>query len=192
MEMQVLKIGQPFTGNIGEHEGAKINWWSNGCEIIFAIENPTPLEIEAFGKGTFELALSVVNNMPFISFQVYDPCKGFGDGTTTRLAIPWQEMPMHISKIDPMYLPNIDKQRDNPQMRLLITCVLIDYDTKVIFQLRAFTVSPAFVNKMFEALITTAEYYTFSSYAEGVNKVFGLYEVGEIAKKALITCLSGS
>lgn len=191
-DLEIITLGQTLDWR-HEAEGARITWVENRCQIVIAYQNLKTAEIEGVRSGIFELALNVIDQMPFLCFRIFQVAagKGFGPARPAKIVLSWQECPLHIARIPPDDLPHFDAFRTTPEARLSIAVILTDWPGMTVKALRYFTVSPFFTQKLIEALLSTAAAYTRDSYAAAIYRIFDQYPVNSIAEASRIRCKSG-
>ncbi|MDB9538988.1 hypothetical protein [Anabaenopsis arnoldii] len=176
-------------------EGALVSWFS-GLEIVANFSNPSPREIDGFANGEFELALNVINDIPWFCFRIFSliPKKGFGR-KEYRVILPWQECPFHASRIDPQSLQRIEElaleAEENKELRVATNVILLDFPSNTVLSLRRFTLSPFFTRKLFTAVLDTKAAHTSESYEQGVTATFDEFPVNAIGESSRVRCKSG-
>lgn len=176
-------------------EGALVSWFS-GLEIVANFSNPSPREIDGFANGEFELALNVINDIPWFCFRIFSQShsKGFGR-KEYRVILPWQECPFHAARIDPPLLQRIEKlaleAEENKELRVATNVILLDFPSNTVLSLRRFTLSPFFSRKLFTSVLDTKAAHTSESYDQAVSEVLARYPVDSIGESSRVRCKSG-
>ena len=185
-------LGAPILRDHPE-DGARFQWCASHCELMMAFEHLRPAEVEAISAGAFEFGLTVIDQMPFVCFRVFQakPSKGFGRPRIGKLVWPWQECPLHLSRFDPDTLPAFDDFRATPNVRLAIAVILAERPSLVVKALRYFTLSPSFTQALIDALLSTVAAHTREGYEAAVRSIYAAYPPNGLGEQCQVRCWSG-
>jgi len=192
-ELGLITIGQIHPRSL-DAEGAEFNWNAGWPELTMTFREPSPKEQQAVESGTFEVALNVIDQVPFLCFRIFqiadaDP---FGQRKPATLILPWQECPIHLVQIHPDRLPAFDAVLQNPEFSLPMAAVLTDLETGRVRAVQQFILSAFLSRSLVEALLSTFPCYTPVSYPAAVDRIFANYPLNSIGETARIRCRSGT
>lgn len=148
--MLTLTLNSSFYRPIYE-QGASLNYFvteenSGHWELLWAIASPTESEIEGMSKGSIECRLAVVENIPFFCFRAL---------YLDEVVIPWQEGPFNGNFI-PGGKQYFEFERiamlSNPEIRIGLPIILVDYMDLRIQAMRFSSLSPEFSKSLLEAI----------------------------------------
>jgi len=190
--LEIVQVGQPID-RPQETEGARLTWTEDHCELMMSFASLKAAEVRGVEQGVFEFGLNVVEQIPFVSFRIFQVSsgKGFGKPAIGKVVLPWQECPFHLSRFDLDVMPHFDEFRAQTEARLSMAVILTDYPSLVVRALRYFTLSPFFTQKLIDALLETAPAHTREGYEAAVKRVFAQYPVNTIGDGARVRCKSG-
>ena len=191
----VIAVGDKFYKNMPQ-EGALASWTGGGLEIAIALNQPTPGELRGAREGVFEMGLTVVNEIPWICFRIFhiqEQVRGFG-ATAHKVeeALGWHECPFHAVRIAPEYLQDIAEfDFLNPELRIGVTAVVLDWPSHKVKALRRFSLSPFFSRELCSAILDTDDLHTSESYDQEITRLYRDTPVGELGESTRIRCRSG-
>ncbi|MBF2086633.1 hypothetical protein [Thermoleptolyngbya sp. C42_A2020_037] len=187
----LITVGQRHTRSL-DAEGAEFTWRSDWVELTLTFRNPSLAEQWAVESGVFEVALNVVEQVPFLCFRIFQVDKYAGPGRTkpATLVLPWQECPFHLCQLHPEQLPNFDPVLHNPNFQLPLAVVLTDLETKRVRAVRQFALGSFLSRSFVEALLKTFPHYTRLSYPNAVDRILAKHQINTIGDSARIRCRS--
>jgi hypothetical protein len=188
----LITVGQSHTKSL-DTEGAEFVWSADWVELTLTFRNPSLAEQWAIESGIFEVALNVVEQVPFLCFRIFQ-VETHGQLNHTKpatLVLPWQECPFHLSQLSPDQLPTFDPVLHDPCFRLPLAVVLTDLESKRVRAIRQFTLNPFLSQALVDALLTTFPCYTRYSYPHAVDRILAKHPVNTIGDSARIRCRSG-
>ena len=192
----VIAVGHKFYRNIPQ-EGALAAWTGGGLEIAIALNQPTPGELLGAREGVFEMGLAVVNEIPWVCFRIFqlqEPVRGFGaPARKVELALGWHECPFHAVRISPEDREDIESfDFANPELRIGVTAVVLDWPSHKVKVLRRFSLSPFFSRELCSAVLDTDDLHTEASYDQEISRLYRDTPVGELGESTRVRCRSGA
>jgi|GEM_PF-719257 hypothetical protein len=191
-EFGLITLGQPHPHSL-DGEGAEFTWCGGWLEFTLTFKDPSPSEQQVMETGVFEVALNVVEQIPFLCFRIFQVESSHlsDQANPAILVLPWQECPFHLVQVPPERLPAFDYVIQNPNFGLPIAVVLTDLATARVRALQQFTLSPFFSCSLVNALLNTFPCFTRQSYPAAVDRVFAQHPLNTIGDSARIRCCSG-
>ena len=178
--MQIVAIGKPlFEGRTELPEAIEYNYQSGDHTLLLSMKNLHPKEIEAVRQDEAEFGLYCENSILFLLYR-------FGE------ALPWSDSAFswwNIAEED----RRIPAPPQNPAERILLKIILIEAATGIVKAIRVTTLSPAFTEKLHDAIREQATGEEFSR-AEFVARSLLVYEnqtPAELAAKAVVKTRGG-
>lgn len=189
----LITVGQIHPPSL-DGEGAEFAWGADWLELTITFRNPSASEQRAVETGVFEVALNVVEHIPFLCFRIFEVknASPLDHSKSATLVLPWQECPFHLVQAHPERLPAFDRVMHNPEFCLPIAAILTDIETARVCAVQQFTLNPFFSRSLVEALLATFPHYTRLSYPAAVDRVFANHPLNSIGDSARIRCRSGS
>jgi hypothetical protein len=160
--MQIVAIGKPlFESRTELPEAIEYNYQAGDHTLLLSMKNLHPQEIEAVREGEAEFGLYCENGIVFLLYR-------FGN------ALPWSD-----SAFSWWNVAEEDRQIPAPQMnpaeRILLKIILVEAATGIVKAIRVTTLSPAFTEKLHDAIRRQATGEEFSR-NEFVAKSLAIYE----------------
>ena len=178
--MQIVAIGKPlFESRTQLPEAIEYNYQSGDHTLLLSMKNLHPKEIEAVRESEAEFGLYCENSILFLLYR-------FGE------ALPWSDSAFswwNIAEED----RRIPAPPQNPAERILLKIILIEAATGIVKAIRVTTLSPAFTEKLHDAIREQATGEEFSR-AEFVARSLLVYEnqtPAELAAKAVVKTRGG-
>lgn len=187
----LITIGQVHPRSLNT-EGAEFTWRSDWLELTLTFRNPSLTEQWAVESGVFEVALNVVEQVPFLCFRIFqvDRHTHLRPTKPATLVLPWQECPFHLCQVHPEQLPTFDPVLQNPNFQLPLAVVLTDLESKRVRAVRQFPLGAFLSRSLVEALLKTFPHYTPSSYPTAVDRILAKHPINTIGDNARIRCRS--
>ncbi|WP_448603126.1 hypothetical protein [Thermoleptolyngbya sp.] len=187
----LITVGQTHTRSL-DAEGAEFTWLSDWVELTLTFHNPSLAEQWAVESGVFEVALNVIEQVPFLCFRIFqvDRYTHAGHTKPATLVLPWQECPFHLCQVHPDQLPTFDPVLHNPNFQLPLAVVLTDLESKQVRAVRQFALSSFLSRSLVDALLKTFPYYTRFSYPAAVDRILAKHLINKIGDSARIRCRS--
>jgi hypothetical protein len=69
-EFGLITVGQPHPRSL-DGEGAEFTWCADWLELTMTFRDPSRSEQQAVEAGVFEVALNVVEQIPFLCFRIF-------------------------------------------------------------------------------------------------------------------------
>lgn len=187
--MLTLTLNTPFYRPISE-QGGQFNYFitednTGQWELVWAIANPTEAEIEGINAGTIECRLAVVENIPFFCFRIL---------YLDEVVIPWQECPFNGNFI-PGGQQYLEFERiamlSNPEIRIGLPIILIDYMDFIIKAMRYSSLSPKFSRNLLDA-IANCQIDKEKEYHGKLISIYSRYPINYISENCAISqCFAG-
>ncbi len=160
--MQIVAIGKPLFENRTElPEAVEYNYQSGDHTLLLSMKNLHPMEIKAVRESEAEFGLYCENGIIFLLYR-------FGD------ALPWSDSAFswwNVAEED----RRIPAPQANPAERILLKIILIEAATGIVKAIRVTTLSPAFTEKLQDAIRQQATGEEFSR-AEFIARSLLVYE----------------
>ena len=192
-EFGLITVGQPHPRSL-DGEGAEFTWCADWLELTMTFRDPSRSEQRAVEAGVLEVALNVVEQIPFLCFRIFqvNNVHSADHSKPATLALPWQECPFHLVQIHPDRLPNFEHVVQNPDFCLPIAAVLTDLETDSVRAVQQFTLNPFFSRSLVDALLNTFPCHTQQSYPAAVDRALAKHPLNTIGDSARIRCRSGN
>ncbi len=178
--MQIVAIGKPlFEGRCELPEAIEYNYQSGDHTLLLSMKNLHPKEIEAVREAEAEFGLYCENSIVFLLYR-------FGD------ALPWSDSAFswwNVAEED----RRIPAPQANPAERILLKIILVEAANGIVEAIRVTTFSPAFTEKLHDAIRKQATSEEFSR-TEFVARSLGIYQKhapAELAAKAIVKTKGG-
>ncbi len=178
--MQIVAIGKPlFEGRTELPEAIEYNYQSGDHTLLLSMKNLHPKEIEAVREAEAEFGLYCENGIVFLLYR-------FGE------VLPWSDSAFswwNVAEED----RRIPAPQENPAERILLKIILVEAATGIVKAIRVTTLSPAFTEKLHDAIRQQATSEPFSR-DEFVDRSLSIYEIqtpAEIAAKAVVKTKGG-
>ena len=178
--MQIVAIGKPlFEGRNELPEAIEYNYQSGDHTLLLSMKNLHRREIEAVRESEAEFGLYCENGIVFLLYR-------FGD------ALPWSDSAFswwNVAEED----RQIPAPPKNPAERILLKIILVEAATGIVKAIRVTTLSPAFTEKLHEAIRRQARDEPFSR-DEFVARSLAVYEnqsPAELAARAVVKTKGG-
>lgn len=160
--MQIVAIGKPLFENRTElPEAIEYNYQSGDHTLLLSMKNLHPREIEAVRAAEAEFGLYCENGIVFLLYR-------FGE------TLPWSDSAFswwNVAEED----RQIPTPQSNPAERILLKIILVEAATGIVKAIRVTTFSPAFTEKLHEAIRQQAAGERFSR-DEFVNRSLQIYQ----------------
>lgn len=160
--MQIVAIGKPlFEGRTELPEAIQYNYQAGDHTLLLSMKNLHPKEIEAVRQDEAEFGLYCENSIVFLLYR-------FGE------ILPWSDSAFswwNVSEED----RRIPAPQANPAERILLKIILIEAATGIVKAIRVTTLSPAFTEKLQDAIRQQATGEEFSR-AEFIARSLLVYE----------------
>ena len=160
-------------------EAIEYNYQSGDHTLLLSMKNLHPMEIEAVRESEAEFGLYCENSIVFLLYR-------FGE------VLPWSDSAFswwNVAEED----RRIPSPPENPATRILLKIILIEAATGIVKAIRVTTLSPAFTEKLHDAIREQATGEEFSR-AEFVARSLLVYEnqtPAELAAKAVVKTRGG-
>ncbi|MBA3633317.1 MAG: hypothetical protein H0W58_11010 [Acidobacteria bacterium] len=178
--MQIVAIGKPlFEERTELPEAIEYNYQAGDHTLLIALKNLHPKEIEAVREGQAEFGLYCENSIIFLLYR-------FGE------VLPWSDSAFswwNVAEED----RRIPAPQTNPAERILLKIILVEAATGIVKAIRVTTLSPAFTEKLHDAIGCQATNEPFSR-DEFVARSLAIYEnqsPAELAAKAVVKTKGG-
>ncbi len=178
--MQIVAIGKPlFEERCELPEAVEYSYQSGDHTLLLSMKNLHPQEIEAVREAEAEFGLYCENGVIFLLYR-------FGE------ALPWADSAFswwNVSEED----RRIPAPQANPAERILLKIILIEAATGIVKAIRVTTLSPAFTEKLHDAIREQATGEPFSR-NEFVARSLCVYEnktPSELAARAIVKTKGG-
>lgn len=160
--MQIVAIGKPlFEGRTELPEAIEYNYQSGDHTLLLSMKNLHPREIRAVREAEAEFGLYCENGIVFLLYR-------FGE------ILPWSDSAFswwNVAEEDrQMPAPQI-----NPAERILLKIILVEAATGIVKAIRVTTFSPAFTEKLHDAIRQQATGEPLSR-DEFVNRSLQIYQ----------------
>jgi hypothetical protein len=190
-EFGLITVGQTHLRSL-DGEGAEFRWCGGWLELTLTFRDPSSSEQRAVETGVFEVALNVVEQIPFLCFRIFqvESSRLSDQANPATLVLPWQECPFHLVQLPPERLPAFDYVIQNPDFGLPMAAVLTDLATTRVRAVQQFTLSPFFSRSLVSALLETFPCFTQQSYPAAVDRLFAQHPLNTIGDSARIRCRS--
>jgi len=160
--MQIVAIGKPlFEARRELPEAIEYNYQSGDHTLLLSMKNLNLKEIEAVREAEAEFGLYCENGIVFMLYR-------FGE------ILPWSDSAFswwNVAEED----RQIPAQQTNPATRILLKIILIEAATGIVKAIRVTTFSPAFTEKLHDAIRRQAKGEPFSR-NEFVNRSLQIYQ----------------
>lgn len=178
--MQIVAIGKPLFEERHElPEAIEYNYQSGDHTLLLSMKNLHPKEIEAVRNAEAEFGLYCENGIVFLLYR-------FGE------ALPWSDSAFswwNVAEED----RRIPAPQTNPATRILLKIILVEAATGIVEAIRVTTLSPAFTEKLHDAIREQAMGEPFSR-EEFVGRSLQIYQKftpAEFAMKTIVKTKGG-
>lgn len=178
--MHIVAIGKSlFEGRNELPETIEYNYQSGDHTLILSMKNLHRREIEAVREAEAEFGLYCENGIVFLLYR-------FGE------VLPWSDSAFswwNVSEED----RRIPAPQANPAERILLKIILVEAATGIVKAIRVTTLSPAFTEKLHDAIRWQAAGEPFPC-AEFVARSLSVYEnktPAELAARAIVKTKGG-
>jgi hypothetical protein len=178
--MQIVAIGKPlFEGRTELPEAIEYNYQAGDHTLLLSMKNLHPKEIEAVRQEEAEFGLYCENSIVFLLYR-------FGK------TLPWSDSAFswwNVSEED----RRTPAPPVNPAERILLKIILVEAATGIVKAIRVTTLSPAFTEKLHDAIREQATGEPFSR-NEFVARSLCVYEnktPSELAARAIVKTKGG-
>lgn len=178
--MQIVALGKPlFEGRTELPEAIEYNYQSGDHTLLIALKNLHPKEIEAVKEGEAEFGLYCENSIIFLLYR-------FG------ASVPWSDSAFswwNVSKGD----RRIPAPQANPAERILLKIILVEAATGIVKAIRVTTLSPAFTEKLHDAIRSqaTGEEFSRAEFVARSLAVYQNYAPFDLVAKAIVKTKGG-
>lgn len=159
--MHIVAIGKPlFESRIELPEAIEYNYQSGDHTLLLSMKNLHPKEIEAVRESEAEFGLYCENGIVFLLYR-------FGE------TLPWSDSAFswwNVAEED----RRLPAPCENPAERILLKIILVEAATGIVKAIRVTTLSPAFTEKLHDAIRQQATGEEFSR-AEFVARSLAIY-----------------
>lgn len=160
--MQIVAVGKPlFEARRELPEAIEYNYQAGDHTLLLSMKNLHPKEIEAVRQEEAEFGLYCENSIVFLLYR-------FG------ASLPWSDSAFswwNVSEED----RRIPSPPENPAERILLKIILVEAATGIVKAIRVTTLSPAFTEKLHDAIRLQATGEEFSR-AEFVARSLAVYK----------------
>lgn len=160
--MQIVAIGKPlFEGRNELPEAIEYNYQAGDHTLLLSMKNLHRREIEAVREAEAEFGLYCENGIVFLLYR-------FGE------ILPWSDSAFswwNVAEED----RRIPAPCENPAERILLKIILVEAATGIVKAIRVTTFSPAFTEKLHDAIRQQAKCEPFSR-NEFVNRSLQIYQ----------------
>lgn len=178
--MQIVAIGKPlFEGRTELPEAIEYNYQSGDHTLLLSMKNLNQKEIEAVREAEAEFGLYCENGIVFLLYR-------FG------AHLPWSD-----SAFSWWNVAEEDRQmpapQANPAERILLKIILVEAATGIVKAIRVTTLSPAFTEKLHDAIRQQATNEPFSR-DEFVSRSLQIYQKftpADFAAKSIVKTKGG-
>lgn len=178
--MQIVAIGKPlFEGRTELPEAVEYNYQAGDHTLLLSMKNLHREEIEAVSESEAEFGLYCENGIVFLLYR-------FGE------TLPWSDSAFswwNVSEEDRI----IPAPCENPAERILLKIILVEAATGIVTAIRVTTLSPAFTEKLHDAIRQQATGEEFSR-AEFVTRSLAIYAnqtPAALANRAIVKTKGG-
>ena len=178
--MHIVAIGKPlFEGRTELPEAIEYNYQSGDHTLLLSMKNLHPKEIEAVREAEAEFGLYCENGIVFLLYR-------FG------AHLPWSDSAFswwNVAEED----RQIPAPQANPAERILLKIILVEAATGIVKAIRVTTFSPAFTERLHDAIRQQAKDEPFSR-DEFVGRSLQIYKKftpAEFAINAIVKTKGG-
>lgn len=178
--MQIVAVGKPlFEERTELPEAIEYNYQSGDHTLLLSMKNLHPKEIEAVRESEAEFGLYCENSIVFLLYR-------FG------AHLPWSDSAFswwNVAEED----RQIPASQANPAERVLLKIILVEAATGIVKAIRVTTLSPAFTEKLHDAIREQTKSKPFSR-NEFVNRSLQIYQKfkpAEFAANAIVKTKGG-
>jgi hypothetical protein len=178
--MHIVAIGKPlFEDRTELPEAIEYNYQAGDHTLLLSMKNLHPKEIEAVREAEAEFGLYCENGIVFLLYR-------FGD------TLPWSDSAFswwNVAVED----RQIPAPQANPAERILLKIILVEAGNGIVKAIRVTTLSPAFTEKLHDAIRQQAKGEPFSR-NEFVNRSLQIYQKftpAEFAANAVVKTKGG-
>ncbi len=178
--MQIVAIGKRlFESRTELPEAIEYNYQAGDHTLLLSMKNLHPKEIEAVREEEAEFGLYCENSIIFLLYR-------FGD------ALPWSDSAFswwNVAEED----RRIPVPQENPAERILLKIILVEAATGIVKAIRVTTLSPAFTEKLHDAIRCQAISEQFSR-DEFISRSLAIYQKQtptDLAAKSIVKTKGG-
>jgi len=178
--MHIVAVGKPlFEARRELPEAIEYNYQSGDHTLLLSMKNLHPKEIEAVRQDEAEFALYCENSIVFLLYR-------FGE------TLPWSD-----SAFSWWNLREEDRQipapQANPAERILLKIILVEAATGVVQAIRVTTLSPAFTEKLHDAIRrqATGEELSRAEFVVRSHAIYANQTPAALAARAVVKTRGG-
>lgn len=178
--MHIVAIGKPlFEGRTELPEAIEYNYQSGDHTLLLSMKNLHPKEIKAVRESEAEFGLYCENGIVFLLYR-------FGE------TLPWSDSAFswwNVSEED----RRLPAPCENPAERILLKIILIEAATGIVKAIRVTTLSPAFTEKLHDAIRmqTTGEEFSRAEFVARSLAVYANQTPAALADRAIVKSRGG-
>jgi hypothetical protein len=179
--MYALEVGKLYNPHRRRwSEGADYNWRSGGHELRIFLDGATPTEIEVIESGPVEFGLFAE---PLGLFLV----ARFGRSLSFDCSYHWHR----VSAED--RTPPPPSEDISPELRALLTIILVDASTGIVQALRTATFSPEFTRALHRAIADqVGAPYDRGAHDRWVKGMVGRHTTNQLWTLCTVRCQGGA
>jgi hypothetical protein len=174
--MNILSIGQSCDPSVSSWpEGCHYNYDISGHLLHYLYRNPSTIEVSSVQRGKARFGLYIHGPVIFLLHQ-------FGE-------MLWNDAPYSwwLVSDDSRKLPD-----NSDNLHALLKVVLVDSNTGLVSALRALTFSPAFTNRLHQAIRAQSEKpWSQSEHDSAIREVYSRFSTEDLVRRAEIICNGG-
>jgi hypothetical protein len=160
--MQIVAIGKSLFEDRNElPESVEYNYQAGDHTLLLSMKNLHPKEIEGVREAEAEFGLYSENGIVFLLYR-------FGE------ILPWSDSAFSWWNVA-VFFRHIPAPQANSAERILLKIILVEAATGIVKAIRVTTLSPAFTEKLHEAIRQQAKGEPFSR-NEFVNRSLQIYQ----------------
>ena len=178
--MQIVAIGKPlFEGRCELPEAIEYNYQSGDHTLLLSMKNLNPKEVEAVREAEAEFGLYCENGIVFLLYR-------FGE------ILPWSDSAFswwNVAEED----RQIPAPQVNPAERILLKIILVEASTGIVKAIRVTTFSPAFTEKLHDAIRrqATSESFARDEFVSRSLQIYKKFTPADFAAKAIVKTKGG-
>jgi hypothetical protein len=178
--MQIVAIGKPlFEGRCELPEAIEYNYQSGDHTLLLSMKNLDPKEIEAVREAEAEFGLYCENGIVFLLYR-------FG------AHLPWSDSAFswwNVAEED----RQIPAPPQNAAERILLKIILVEAATGIVKAIRVTTFSPAFTEKLHDAIRrqATSEPFARDEFVSRSLQIYKKFTPADFAAKAIVKTKGG-
>ena len=178
--MHIVAIGKPlFEDRTELPEAIEYNYQAGDHTLLLSMKNLHPKEIEAVREAEAEFGLYCENGIVFLLYR-------FGD------TLPWSDSAFSWWNVA-VEVRQIPAPQANPAERILLKIILVEAATGIVKAIRVTTLSPAFTEKLHDAIReqATGEPFSREEFVGRSLQIYQKFTPAEFAANAVVKTKGG-